>query len=500
MKYKKLKNYINGEWVESKTNEYRDVTNPATGEVIARNPRSTKAEVEEAVRCAEEAFPDWRDTPVPDRVQPLFKFASYLKENQKDLAVQIVNEHGKTFKEAAGEIMRSWQYVEHACAAPDLMKGEITVDVAQDVSEYFIRVPLGVFAFIGPFNFPALTSLYWVWAVACGNTAVVKAPSKTPCTINKIFEEGVDRAGFPDGVVNLVNCDGSTFSHVLELDGVEGITFIGSTKVARRIYKLAAEKGKRAQCMAGANNCAVVMPDANFTSDAIMGNILRSCFGNTGQRCFALSNIFPMAEIYEPFKEKFVEAAKNLKLGYGLDEGTDVGPVVTKENLEMLHREIERGVEEGAKLLLDGRDVEVEGYPNGNWLGPTIFENVEPGMHIFEEEIFGPVVCLKKVESLDEAIELINSGKYGHSAVIYTEMGEWSQRFIKGVNVGQVGVNLGTPAPIGFYPLGGRRQSKFGALRARGRQAIDFYTDQKVVITRWLGSREAFERTWMENI
>lgn len=281
---------------------------------------------------------------------------------------------------------------------------------------------------------------------------------------------------------------------------MEGITFIGSTETARHVYKLAAEKGKRAQCMAGANNCAVIMPDANFTSDAIMGNLMRSCFGNTGQRCFAISNIFPMAEIYEPFKKKFVEAAKNLKVGYGMDEDTDVGPVVTKENLETLHKEIERGVKEGAKLLLDGRNIKVEGYPNGNWLRPTIFENVEPGMHIFEEEIFGPVVCLKKVESLDEAIELINSGKYGHSAVIYTEMGEWSQRFIKEVNVGQVGVNVGTPAPIGFYPLGGRRQSKFGALRSRGRQGIDFYTDQKVMITRWLGSREAFERTWMENI
>jgi len=502
MTHKILYNYINGKWTKSKTNEYDDIRNPATGELIARNTRSTKAEVQEAVRCAEEAFSDWRNTPVPDRVQPLFKFAKYLKDNQKDLAVQMVNEHGKTFKEAATEIMRSWQYVEHACAAPDLMKGEITLDVGHDISEYFVRVPLGVFCFLGPFNFPALTSLYWVWAVACGNTVVVKAPSKTPCTLNKIFEEGVDKVGFPNGVVNLLNCSGSTFSSALELDAVKGITFIGSTKIGHQVYKLAADNGKRAQCMTGAKNCAVVMPDTNFTSDAIMGNLLRSCFGNTGQRCFAISNILPMAEIYEPFKKRFVDATKNLKVGYGLDEETDVGPVVAKDNLEMLHKEIENGLEEGAKLLLDGRNIKVKRYPNGNWLGPTIFEvkDVKPAMYLLEEEVFGPVVCLKKVESLDEAIGFINTGKYGHSAVIYTEMGEWAQRFTKGVNVGQVGVNIGTPAPIGFYPLGGRRQSKFGALRSRGRQAFDFYTDQKVVITRWLGAREAFEKTWIENI
>jgi len=502
MMHKELQNYINGKWVKSETDEYENIRNPATGDLIIRNPRSKKAEVEEAVRYAKEAFQDWRDTPVPDRIQPLFKFAQYLKDNQKNIAVQIVNEHGKTLKEAMGEVFRSWQYVEHACGAPDLMKGEITADVGRDISEYFIREPLGVFAFIGPFNFPALTSLYWVWAVACGNTVIVKAPSKTPCTINMIFENGVDKVGFPEGVVNLINCSGNTFSHGLELDAVKGITFIGSTEIGLHVYKLSAEKGKRAQGMVGANNSAVVMPDANFTSESIMGNLLRSCFGNTGQRCFALSNILLMAEIYEPFKKRFVEAAKNLKVGFGLDESTDVGPVVSKDNLEMLCKEIEKGLEEGAKLLLDGRNVKVEGYPNGNWLGPTIFEveDVKPHMRIWDEEIFGPVVCLIKVESLDEAIRLINSGKYGHSAVIFTEMGEWSQRFIKEIDVGQVGVNIGTPAPIGFYPLGGRKLSKFGALRARGREAIDFYTDQKVVVTRWLGSRESFERTWMENI
>lgn len=495
-----LKNYIDGEWIEPEVKEYKVIKNPATGEILAKNPRSTKDEVEKAVSIAQEAFKEWRNTPAPERVQPLFKLADYLKANQDDIANTIVEEHGKRHKEAAGEILRAWQYVEHACGVPDLMKGEISEQVAHGIDEEFVREPLGVFVFVGPFNFPALTSLYWVWAVACGNTIVQKAPSKTPITINKIFREGVDEAGFPDGVVNLVNCKGSVFGHSLSFDPVSGVTMIGSSRAGHILYKTAAEHGKRVQCMTGANNCAVVMPDANFTSEAIMGNIMRSCFGNTGQRCFALSNIFPLEEIYEPFKKEFIEASENLKVGYGFDEDVQVGPVVSEGNLEMLYEEIENGVKEGAELLLDGRNLEVKEYPDGNWLGPTIFEDVEPGMRILDEEIFGPVVCLKKIESMNEAVEFINSNKYGHSSVIYTEMGEWAKKFTKEVDTGQVGVNIGTPAPLGFYPLGGRKQSFFGSTRSRGRQAIHFYTDEKVKVRRWLGSREAFERTWMENI
>jgi malonate-semialdehyde dehydrogenase (acetylating)/methylmalonate-semialdehyde dehydrogenase len=254
--------------------------------------------------------------------------------------------------------------------------------------------------------------------------------------------------------------------------------------------------------MAGAKNCAVVMPDADYTSEGVMGNLLRSLFGNTGQRCFAVSRVLVLEEIYEDFKRCFVEAASKLKVGYGLDKDVDVGPVATKRNLERLLKAIERGIEEGAKLLLDGRNIKVEGYPNGNWLGPTIFE-VEPSkrdIYIFNEELFGPVACLTKVKSLDEAIEIINSGRYGHSAVIYTENGYWADYFVREVDVGQVGINVGTPAPIGFYPLGGRRESFFGSTRSRGRQAIEFYTDPKVVIRRWTGKRRAVEWTWMERI
>jgi malonate-semialdehyde dehydrogenase (acetylating)/methylmalonate-semialdehyde dehydrogenase len=498
---KVLRNFIGGEWAESKSGEYRDIINPATGEILAKAPNSTPEEIDEAVRAAAKAFKSWRDTPVPDRVQPLFEFASYLKKNQVDIAIQITKEHGKTLEESKGEVLRSWQYVEHACGAPDLMKGEMTIDVARGIAEYTVREPLGVFVFMGPYNFPLLTSIYWVWAVACGNTVVVKAPSETPCTINKVFEECVSKV-FPKGVVNLVNCSGSRFTRVFDFEEVKGLTFVGSSAVGKYLYELAAKKGKRVQCLTGAKNCAVVMPDADYTSEAVMGNLLRAIFGNTGQRCFAVSRVLVMEEIYEDFKRHFVEEASKLKVGYGLEEGVEVGPVTTRDHLERLLKAIEKGIEDGAKLLLDGRNVKVEKYPNGNWLGPTIFE-VEPSkrnIYIFEEELFGPIACLTKVKSLDEAIEIVNSGKYGHSAVIYTENGYWADYFVRNVDVGQVGINVGTPAPIGFYPLGGRRESFYGSTRARGRQAIEFYTDPKVVIRRWFGRRRITEWTWMERI
>ena len=483
-----LRNYINGQWIESKTGEFAEVRNSATDEVIALCPMSSREEADMAVGAAREAFWNWRTTPVPERVEYMFALRQKMVEHKQELAGIISSEHGKLHREALDELTRTLQYVEDACTVTQTMKGSFTEDIAHGVDEYFIREPLGVFLVLPPFNFPSMIPMYFVWAIATGNTVVIKSSSICPMTIQRITELA-EECGFPKGVINLVHgSGGGVGDYLVTHPDIVGVSFVGSSKVGLDIYRMATNSGKRAQVQGGAKNHAVVMEDAEI--DEAIKNVISSCFGHIGERCFAVSNVLVAEEVYDEFKEKFLAAARELKVGPSSDNEAKLGPVVSKKHLGKLLEEIEHGVQEGAKLIMDGRGVKVEGYPNGYFLGATIFE-AEPGMHVFEEEIFGPVRCLKKFSDLDEAIRIIEQNPYGHTAVIYTESGAYAREFIQRCEVGQIGVNIGTPAPIGFYPVGGRKLSFYGSSRGRANDAIDFYTDKKVVVSRWLKRKAA---------
>lgn len=483
MSVKKLQNYINGKWVEPTGAEVVDVENPATTETLAQFRTSTRHDVKVAVNAAKRAFLDWKETPVAERCRFLFKFNNLLKKNWERLAKTITMEHGKEYQAAYGEMRRSNEMVEAACAVPSLMKGDFSENVARGIDEYLIRVPIGVFAMIPPFNFPAMVPLWFLpWAVACGNTYIVKPPPQVPITQAEIFEL-LHESEFPPGVVNLVGNGESVPDEILENKEIVGISSVTSTPIAKKIYQKAAENGKRVQCHAGANNFLLVMPDADL--DKAVANLMSSCFGNSGQRCLAGSVILGVGEIYPELKKRFLESASKLKVGYGLDEGVDMGPVISKKSLSKLHRDIEVGINEGAKLTMDGRDIKVKGYSKGYFLGPTIFEGSKPGMHIFDKESFGPVVCLAQAKDLDSALQIANSGKYGNAATIYTQNGNWAQQFQHGIECGNIGINVGVVAPMSFYPFAGMKESFFGDLHGQAQDAIDFFTHKKVIISRW---------------
>jgi malonate-semialdehyde dehydrogenase (acetylating)/methylmalonate-semialdehyde dehydrogenase len=476
-----LKNYIGGEWRESISPTSFEVRNPATNSVIARCPDSSKGEVDEAVRAAKAAFWGWRLTIPTTRADILYTFRQKVIEATDDLARLIVHEHGKTLSDARAELVRATQYIEHPIGVPELLKGDYSEDVGTRVDEYFIREPLGVFVLIPPFNFPAMIPLYFTWPIACGNTVVLKPSELCPMTAIRLVEL-MEESGLPKGVLNVVNGGGDVGRTLITHPDVVGVTFVGSSKVAEGVYKAATSHGKRAQCQGGAKNHALVMNDVELSE--IMPNIVNSCFGHTGQRCFALSNVLVHEGIFEPFKEAFVQSAQEIKLGFGLDTDVTMGPVISRMALEKLVSQVDHATRQRVKLLLDGRHARVDAYPEGHFMGPTIVE-AQPEDEIFQLEAFGPVRCLKSVKSLREAVEIINRSPYGHTAVIYTSNGGWAREFIRSTNVGQVGVNVGTPAPIAFYPVGGRKLSFFGDLRGRARDAIDFYTDKKVVVSRW---------------
>ncbi len=487
MEVQKIKNYVNGEWVESATDKYLEIRDSATDELIALCPDSTDEEVEQAVRAAREAFPAWRSIIPTRRAEFLYAIREKIIKAKDELARIIVKEHGKTYTDAAGELMRAIQYIEHPCGIPELLKGSFSDDVGTGVDEYYVREPLGVFVVIPPFNFPAMISLYFTWPIACGNTVIIKPSEICPMTITRIMEL-IEETGLPKGVLNLINGGPSVGNKLITHPDVMGVTFVGSSKVAEIVYKTATSLGKRAQCQGGAKNHAVVMADG--ANEETLANLVNSCFGHTGQRCFAISNILIEESIYDRFLEKFISSVKALKLGHGMDEGVTMGPVVSKQALENLHKAVDKAVSDGAKIILDGRNIEVKEYPNGYFMGPTILE-AEPYMDIFKEEVFGPVRCVKKIKDLSEAIEIVNLSPYGHTAVLYTDSGSYAKKFMREVNTGQVGINVGTPAPIAFYPVGGRKISFYGDLRGRANDAIDFYTDKKVVVTRWKGSHKA---------
>lgn len=480
--YGKLKNYINGEWVESESAQIRKVINPATGEIIAEVPLSTDREVEKTVAVAKDAFQAWRETPPVIRARYFFNLKNLMEEQFEDLSKTVVQEMGKTIGEARGELRRGIEEVECACGIPSLMQGYVHEEVSPGIELKVVLVPLGVFCMVPAFNFPALVPLeYMPYAVACGNTYIVKPSTEVPITQAKIFEL-IDKAGFPPGVINLIHGSRDVVKNLLENRDIKGVSFVGSTPVGDMIYRKAAEHGKRAQCAAGAKNFLVVMPDADL--DRTVGAMLTSFFGCAGQRCLAGAVAVPVGDIYEPLKKKFVQTTSKLKMGYGLDEGVQLGPLVSREHMESVIGFINKGVEEGAKLLLDGRNMKVKNYPNGAFVGPTIFDEVKPDMVIANEEIFGPVACIIRVNDFDDALRLIQASRFGHSALLFTSSGKWAQEFQYRAPCGNVGINIGVAATMAFATLGGLKESNFGDLHGR-RESIQFFTDRKIIVTRW---------------
>jgi malonate-semialdehyde dehydrogenase (acetylating)/methylmalonate-semialdehyde dehydrogenase len=459
------------------------VDNPATGQVIAQVPLSTAAEVGQAVDAAKEAFPEWRETPPMVRARYMLTLKELMEERFEDLARACTREHGKILDEARGEIRRAIENVEVAAGVPSLMMGYNAEDISTGIDEECVLQPVGVYCCVAPFNFPAMVPFWFLpYAVSCGNTYIVKPSELCPMSQNLLFEL-LDEADMPPGVVNLVNGDRDAVDALLAHPDVAGVSFVGSTPVARHIYATSAANGKRAQCQAGAKNCLVVMPDADL--ERTIPNLLTSAFGNTGQRCLSGSLVLAVGDAYEPLKAQLVAAASRLKVGDGLDETVQVGPVVSSRARERILGYIGKGLDEGAELILDGRDVQVAQSLGGYFLGPTIFDKVRPDMAIAQDEIFGPVLGIIPVADFDEALAVIEDVPYGNAASLFTASGKWAREFKYRVRCGNVGINIGVAAPIATFPFAGMKDSFFGDLHGQGRDAIQFFTDRKVVISRW---------------
>ena len=479
----RLLNYIGGSWQRSQAGDYLPVTNPATAQVMAEVPLSPGAEVDQAARQAAEAFQAWRRTPVTDRIQHLFKLKNLLEENLDEMARIMTNECGKTYAESAGELRRGIENVEVACGAPSLMQGYNNEDIARGIDEHMIRQPVGVVAAITPFNFPGMIPLWFMpYALATGNCFILKPSEKVPMTSAKLFAL-LDQAGFPKGVVQLVNGGKETVDAILDHPTIRAVSFVGSTPVAKYIYRRATANGKRAQCQAGAKNPIIVLPDADMeTTTRITAD---SAFGCAGQRCLASSIVITVGEAQQPFTESFADAAMTRRVGYGLDDGVEMGPVITPESRARIESLIDLGQKEGASVLVDGRQKKVNGYEAGNFIFPTILQGVEPGSEIARTEIFGPVLSLMHANTIDEAIALVNSGAYGNMACLFTTNGAAARQFRYEVDAGNIGINIGVAAPMAFFPFSGWKESFFGDLHGQGHHGIEFYTQTKVVIERW---------------
>jgi malonate-semialdehyde dehydrogenase (acetylating) / methylmalonate-semialdehyde dehydrogenase len=479
----KVMNYVNGEWRESTTTEYLDVKNPATGELIGKVPLSPSEDVEQATNAASQAFEGWRRTPPIQRVQYLFKLKTLMEENFDDLARSITLECGKTLDEAKGEMRRAIENVEVACGIPIMMQGYNSEDIASGIDEFMIRQPLGVAAVIAPFNFPGMIPFWFLpYALACGNAYIVKPSERVPLTMQKIFHL-IEQTDFPKGVLNLVNGSKETVDAILDHTAIRAISMVGSTPVARYIYSRAAANGKRAQCQGGAKNLSVVLPDADMeTTTRVLAD---SGFGSAGQRCLATTLIVTVGEARKVFAESITEAASTRIVGYGLDEGVEMGPVISPQSLARIEGLIDKGIQEGAKTLVDGRKTVISGYEKGNFIRPTVLEDVPQNGVIFKTEIFGPVLGLMSVDTVDEAIDLVNSGEYGNMACLFTTNGVAARKFRYEALAGNIGINIGVAAPMAFFPFSGWKESFFGDLHGQGMDAVEFYTQKKVVIERW---------------
>jgi malonate-semialdehyde dehydrogenase (acetylating)/methylmalonate-semialdehyde dehydrogenase len=481
---KLLKNYIGGTWVESKAKETLDVLNPATGEKIGQTLLSTASEVNEAVKAAQNAFPDWRKTPPLARARYLYRLKTALEDNFEELAKLTTIEAGKTLDESRGELRRAIEMVEVALGIPSMMMGYNLEDVAEGIDCSATRQPLGVFAAIAPYNFPLMVPFwFWPFAVACGNTYIVKPSEQDPLSQHRICEIIDEEVDFPPGVLNFVHGGKETVNAILENPIVKGVSFVGSSTVAKIIYKKCGETGKRVQSLGGAKNFAVIMPDANI--DAAVPAVIGSAFGCAGQRCLATSVALTVGESYEPFKKAIVSAVSKIKVGFGLDESVQMGPVISNKHREKVLSYIEKGVQEGAELILDGRKIKISGCEGGFFVGPTIFDKVKAEMTIAKEEIFGPVLAIIQVETLDDAIDIIQKNEYGNASSIFTRSGKAARDFKYKAPCSMVGVNIGIPAPMAFFPFGGNKGSFFGDIKGHGPEIVDFFTDKKIVIERW---------------
>ncbi len=494
---KNLKLLINGEWVDSKSGKYYDIYNPSTGEVIAKSPVATKEEVEAAIEGANKAFVEWSNTPVSKRVQVLYKFRQLIEDNFDELVNILCTEHGKTLPEGAGDILKVKEPVELALSAPVLMMGESMMDTSTGYDSVLYREPLGVFAGIAPFNFPGMIPMGWMapMCIATGNTFVLKASSSTPMTAMRLCEL-LEEAGLPKGVVNIVTCSRHEAEVLLTDERVKGVSFVGSTSVGKHVYETAGRHGKRVQALCEAKNHALLLKDAVL--ERSVNGIINGAYGCAGERCMALPVVCVEESIADDFVKLLVEKAKEIKIGPAYEEGSVLGPLVSKSHKDRVVSWIDKGVEEGATLLLDGRNVVVEGNENGFYVGPTIFDNVTAEMSIGNEEIFGPVLCIKRVKDFEEGLSIMNANPFANGSVIYTTSGYYAREFTKRTHAGMAGVNVGIPVPASIFPFTGHKNSFFGDLHTLGKDGVKFFTESKVVTSTWFTEEDNKKKvdTW----
>ena len=499
MAVKRLKYWVGGEALESKTSKYMDCYNPSTGQVIAQAPQCTAAEVEAAVAAAQAAFPAWADTPPNRRVQVLYKMKALLDEHLDELTLMVATENGKVWDESMGDVLKVTEVVEFACGIPHLMTGPALMNctAGYDTTQYL--EPLGVFAGIAPWNFPAMIPMGWMAPIclATGNTMVLKAASFVPQTSLRIAELWAE-AGLPKGVLNVVTCSRNEAEILLRHPDVKGVSFVGSMPVGRHIYATAAANGKRVQALTEAKNHALVLRDAALERTA--RGIVNSSCGCAGERCMALPAVVAEEAIADQLVAALVKMMQELKIGPAYDKTSQLGPLVNAEHRESVIKWIEKGIEEGAQLVLDGRGVKVKGYEQGFYLGPTLFDHVKPGMTVGDREIFGPVLCIKRVKDFEEGLALMNASEYANGSVIYTQSGYYAREFARRTHGGMVGINVGIPVPLGMFGFTGHKNSFFGDLHAMGTDGVRFFTELKNVTAHWFSEEEAREakvvNTW----
>ncbi|MCA9893837.1 MAG: CoA-acylating methylmalonate-semialdehyde dehydrogenase [Anaerolineae bacterium] len=479
----KILDFIDGQWTDAKASDLLDVINPAEGASIAQVVMTPGTVVAQAVEAGYAAFQEWRYTPVTDRIQHLFKLKMLLEEHLDEIARVITNECGKTYKESIGEMRRGIENVEVACGMPSLMQGYNSEDIARGIDEHMFRQPLGVVAAITPFNFPGMIPLWFLpYAVATGNCFILKPSEKVPMTTAKLFEL-IEQAGFPKGVIQLVNGGKETVDALLDHPLVRAISFVGSTPVAKYIYSRATANGKRAQCQGGAKNPVIIMPDADMdTATRIMAD---SAFGCAGQRCLAASVAITVGDAKNIFTEQIADAATSRIVGYGLNDEVQMGPVITKESKARIESIIVDGQQQGINVLVDGRSKSVNGYDDGYWVFPTVLDGVPPESDIAKTEIFGPVLSLMHANTIDDAIALVNARSFGNMACIFTSSGSAARKFRNEADAGNIGINIGVAAPMAFFPFSGWNDSFFGDLHAQAHHGVEFYTQTKVVVERW---------------
>ena len=474
---------MDGKDFNGESKRLADVFNPATGEVQAKVSLASKSDVGSAIKVASKAFPAWADTPPITRARILFKFKELIEKNSDELTKLIVAEHGKVYDDAKGSLTRGLEVVEFACGIPHLLKGEFTENVGKGVDSWSMRQPLGVCAGITPFNFPAMVPM-WMFpvAIACGNTFILKPSEKDP-SCSMMLADLLKQAGLPDGVFNVVNGDKESVDALLENKDVAAISFVGSTGIAKYIYENAAKFEKRVQALGGAKNHCVVMPDSDL--DQAVNGLMGAAYGSAGERCMAQSVAVAVGNVGDELVKRLSQKVEALKVGPGMDKTSEMGPLVTKEHLDKVRGYVDLGVEEGAKLVVDGRNLKLQGYENGFYIGGCLFDNVTEKMRIYKEEIFGPVLSVVRVKDFNTAVDLINNHEYGNGTSIFTRDGDSARTFTNKIKVGMVGVNIPIPVPMAFHSFGGWKRSLFGDQHMHGPEGIRFYTKLKTITSRW---------------